>query len=85
LGEHAELTLTISSTGKLESLKLSRWGNPEGAERHYVDFGGYMEGEGTFSGYTIPTVVRGRWYFGCERFGMEGEFFHAKVNVAIYK
>jgi hypothetical protein len=85
LGENAELTLTISSTGQLESLKLSRWGNPEGAEHHYVDFGGYMEGEGTFSGYTIPTLVRGGWYFGCERFDAEGEFFRATINSATYK
>jgi hypothetical protein len=85
LGEHTELTLKISSMGKLESLKLSRWGNPEGAEHHYVDFGGYMECEGTFSGYTIPAVVRGGWYFGCQRFDTEGEFFHATVNTATYK
>lgn len=85
LDETTELIFMVSETGQLEQLSLKRWGNPEGAEHHYVDFGGYLEEEGTFSGYTIPTQLRVGWYFGSERFESEGEFFRATIDEAIYR
>jgi len=84
-GERAELDFTIDRTGRLKTFKLPRWGNPEGAEFHYVDFGGILEEEGTFCGYTIPTRLRIGWYFGSERFESEGEFFRATIDDAIYR
>jgi hypothetical protein len=92
-GENAEIDLTIESakpklsqrTGQLKAIHLSRWGNPEGAEFHYVDFGGILEEEGTFCDYTIPTRLRAGWYFGTERFESEGEFFRATIDDAIYR
>lgn len=84
-GERAELDFTIDKTGRLKTIKLPRWGNPEGAEFHYVDFGGIVESEGTFCGYTIPTHLRIGWYFGTERFESEGEFFRATIDDAIYR
>lgn len=85
LSETTELSFTVSETGRLEQLSFKRWGNPEGAEHYYVDFGGYMDEEGTFSGYTIPTQLRLGWYFGSERFESEGEFFRAAIDKAIYR
>lgn len=85
LGETTELVLTVTEEGQLESMKLKRWGNPEGAEPHYVNFGGFLESEGTFSGYTIPTRLRGGWYFGSDRFESKGEFFHATIDTATYR
>jgi hypothetical protein len=85
LDETTELNFKVSQTGQLEQLCFQRWGNPEGAEHHYVDFGGYMEEEGTFSGYTIPTRLRIGWYFGSERFESEGEFFRAAIDGATYR
>lgn len=84
-GEQAELDLTMDQTGRLKTAKLPRWGNPEGAEHHYVDFGAIVEEEGTFCGYTIPTRLRVGWYFGTERFESEGEFFRATIDEAIYQ
>jgi hypothetical protein len=84
-GEKAELDLTIDRTGRLKTAKLPRWGNPDGAEFHYVDFGGILEEEGTFGGYTIPTRLRIGWYFGTDRFESEGEFFRATIDYAIYR
>ncbi len=84
-GERAELDLTIGQTGRLKTFKLPRWGNPDGTESHYVDFGGILEEEGTFGGYTIPTRLRIGWYFGTERFESEGEFFRATIDDAIYR
>ncbi|MGB6016469.1 MAG: DUF6544 family protein, partial [Nodosilinea sp.] len=84
-GEQAEFDLTIDQKGRLTTAKLPRWGNPEGAEHHYVDFGAIAEEEGTFCGYTIPTRLRVGWYFGSERFESEGEFFRATIDEAIYQ
>ncbi|MEG4999014.1 DUF6920 family protein [Microcoleus sp. B4-D4] len=84
-GERAELDFTIDLTGRIETFKLPRWGNPEGAEFHDVNFGGIIEQEGTFCGYTIPTRLRIGWYFGTDRFESEGEFFRATIDDAIYQ
>ena len=92
-GDRAELDFTIvgkaspaeNGTGRLKTFKLPRWGNPDGAEFRYVDFGGILEEEGTFCGYTIPTRLRVGWYFGSERFEPEGEFFRATIDDAIYR
>ncbi len=85
LGESTELTLRVSERGRLESISLMRWGNPSGAEYRDESFGGVVEEEGTFAGYTIPTRLRGGWYFGTERFESEGEFFRATIDSAIYR
>jgi hypothetical protein len=79
------LALTIDDKGGLKSVKLQRWGNPEGGEFHDVNFGGVVEEEGMFGGYTIPTLVRIGWYFGTDRFEAEGEFFRATVDDAKYR
>jgi hypothetical protein len=84
-GEKAEGDFTIDRTGRLKTAKLPRWGNPDGAEFRYVDFGGIFEEEGTFCGYTIPTRLRIGWYFGSDRFESEGEFFRATIDDAIYR
>ena len=84
-GERAELDFTIDQTGRLKTFKLPRWGDPDGAEFRYVDFGGILEEEGTFCGYTIPTRLRIGWYFGSEQFESEGEFFRATIDDAIYR
>lgn len=84
-GENAELRLALEATGRIASASLSRWGNPEGAAFHYTDFGGILEEEAAFDGYTIPTRIRAGWYFGTERFESEGEFFRAKIVKAIYR
>jgi hypothetical protein len=83
--ERAELDFTLDQTGRLKTFKLPRWGNPDGAKFRDVDFGGIIEEEGTFCGYTIPTRLRIGWYFGTERFEPEGEFFRATIDDAIYR
>ncbi len=85
LGEPAKLTLAINHQGILERMKIHRWGNPEGGDFHYVDFGGIIDESGTFDGYTIPTRLSVGWYIGSERFESEGEFFHCMIDKAIYQ
>jgi hypothetical protein len=79
------LSLTIDNKGGLRSVKLRRWGNPEGSEFHDATFGGVVEEEGVFGGYTIPTRVRIGWYFGTDRFKQDGELFRAMVDDAQYR
>jgi hypothetical protein len=85
LGEPANLALTLCDSGTLERVKFPRWGNPDGGEHHYVDFGGIVEESGTFAGYTIPTRLRLGWFFGSDRFESEGEFFRCTIDKAIYR
>jgi hypothetical protein len=83
--EPADLELVTDERGRLETIKLPRWGNPEGADFHYADFGGIVEEESTFAGYTIPTRLRVGWHFGTDRFESEGEFFRATIDDATYR
>jgi hypothetical protein len=84
-GERVDLTLSVDGEGRLKSLGMPRWGNPAGGEFRYEDFGAVVEQEGSFGGYTIPTRLRVGWYFGTERFELEGEFFRVTVDDAEYK
>ncbi len=84
-GETGELALTVDDEGRPRAFSLRRWGNPEGKEFRYADFGGIVEKEGEFAGYTIPTRLRVGWYFGTDRFEPDGEFFRATVDEAAYR
>jgi Family of unknown function (DUF6920) len=77
--------LSINDNGGLKTVMLRCWGNPEGGEFDDVNFGGVVEEEGAFDGYTIPTRVRIGWYFGTDRFEPEGEFFRATIDAAKYR
>jgi len=76
--------LTIDPSGRVESLGVYRWGNPGGGPFRLEKFGGVIEAERTFSGFTIPSRVRVGWYFGSPRFESEGEFFRATIHDAIF-
>ena len=84
-GEMADVDFGIDAAGAPKTLSAPRWGNPEGAAFHYATFGGFAENEATFGGYTIPTSFRAGWRFGSDRFELEGEFFRAMIESAIYK
>jgi hypothetical protein len=49
------------------------------------DFGVIAETSGTFEGYTIPTRIRTRCFFGTDRFEAEGKFFHCTIDRACYR
>jgi hypothetical protein len=85
LGERAELALTIAPNGRLERITFKRWGNPEGAEFRYADFGALVEQERTFGPYTIPSRLRAGWHFGVEAFESGGEFFRVIIDDAQYR
>lgn len=84
-GQTAEMEFVIDESGRLRSMTMQRWGNPEGAEFHWASFGGTVEDESTFGGYTIPTTLRIGWHFGTERFEAEGEFFRCMIDDAAFR
>lgn len=83
--EIADLHLRVETSGALRSIGLSRWGNPGKTPFHYDDFGGIVEEEGIFEGFTIPVRLRAGWHFGSDRFVDEGEFFRVTVDEATYR
>lgn len=84
-GQRVKMEIAVDEAGQLESVRLQRWGNPEGAAFHYADFGGVAEWESTFKGYTIPTKLRIGWYPGTERFAAEGECFRCTIDLAAFR
>jgi len=83
-GHYGDLQLTIDEGGRLQSLALQRFGDPDGTFGRFP-FGGVVDEERTFEGYTIPSRLRVGWHFGSERFEREGEFFRATVDRATYR
>jgi hypothetical protein len=84
-GEASGLELAVGDQGDVDSILLQRWGNPGGGSFRYGAFGGLVEDEGTFDGYTIPSRLRIGWHFGSGRFEQEGEFFRVTVDRAVYR
>lgn len=84
-GETAEIDYTVNQSGRLETVSMPRWGNPGGGAFRYANCGGFVDEEGTFGGYTIPTRMRVGWHFGSDRFVSEGEFFRVVIDDAVYR
>lgn len=84
-GHAAELAMTLDQ-GRLRSVALARWGNPDGGAFHEVSFGAYVDQEATFGAYTIPARLRVGWYFDDPgRFDAEGKFFEVSIDDAVYR
>ncbi len=83
--EASMLDLDLEATGRVKSTSLFRWGNPERIAFPSVSFGGILEEEYVFNGYTIPTNIRIGWHFGTERFESEGVFFRATIDNALFR
>lgn len=78
--EPISLTLTIDSEGKLLKFSLPRWGDrTEQGDWQYIPFGGEVQAEKTFGGYTIPATINAGWWFGTENYV---EFFRATIEQA---
>ncbi|HEX9592703.1 MAG TPA: DUF6544 family protein [bacterium] len=84
-GVATEVDLTVDEHGKIATVHLQRWGNPDGRDFRWADFGGVVEEEGSFGPYTIPTRLRVGWHFHEGRFGPDGEFFRVTVDAAMFR
>lgn len=64
-GQEAVVVVVVDSDGRLESACVPRWGDPtESGSYGLHPFGGVLETENTFDGYTIPGRLRAGWGFG---------------------
>ena len=81
-GEETRLKLTVDDEGRLLEGVLPRWGNQtETGEFAYIPFGGKVEEERTFDGYTIASGASVGWWFGTERYR---EFFRVTLDRVSY-
>lgn len=83
-GERARLELSMDESGRLRDLRLQRWGKPPGGSQGRYAFGGIVEEERRFDGFTIPVRMRIGWHFGTDRWS-EGEFFRVGVEGASFR
>ena len=80
----APVRLDLDPSGRLTSISMLRWGNPDGGDFGLFPFGGCFDQEKTWDGYTIPSRLRIGWHFGNDRFE-EGEFFRAEITQAEFE
>jgi hypothetical protein len=82
-GESAFLTLRVDQEGRVVESVVQRWGNltDDGSYR-YIPYGGPVEAEGTFGGYTIPTRAKAGWWYGTDQYL---EVIHLTVESARYE
>jgi hypothetical protein len=81
--EPVVIDLTLAGTGSVVALTTMRWtdANPEKTFA-WQPFGGTVHAEGTFDGFTIPTMVRIGNHFGTEDYH---PFFQAEITRARYR
>ena len=74
----------VGVDGRLLGVVVQRWGNPDGAPFGRYPFGVAIDGERTWSGVTIGSVLRAGWWWGTDR-QAEGEFFRARIEAADFR
>ncbi|MEP0547382.1 MAG: DUF6544 family protein [Rhodothermales bacterium] len=62
------VTIRVGPDGALREVTLDRWGDVGVAGFRPIPYGFAVEAEATFGGVTIPTRIRGGWWFGTDRF-----------------
>lgn len=67
-GEAVPLTLAVDADGHLRTLTMRRYGNVGVPDWQPLPYGFAIEREATFGGYTIPSRLRGGWWFGTDRY-----------------
>lgn len=78
--EPITLTLNIDSYGKVLNISLPRWGDStEDKNWQYIPFGGEVEAEAIFNGYTIPAKMNAGYWFGTDNYWA---FFQAIIERA---
>jgi hypothetical protein len=75
--------LRLDETGAVIEVVGQRWSNANAkGEFQLQPFGGRTDGEATFSGYTIPSILKVGNYFGTDEYL---PFFQAKIVLAHYR
>lgn len=84
-GEAMEIELATGGDGRLERVRMQRWGNPGGRPFHNAGFGAHVDDEATFGGYTIPSRIRAGWHIRDQGFAADGEFFRVTIDTAAFR
>jgi hypothetical protein len=71
-GEEIPLTLTVDEAGGLREATMLRHGDLGVDRWQPIPYGVEVEAEATFQGYTIPTRLRGGWWYGTDRYDPAG-------------
>ena len=79
-----KVELGLNPSGRVESVSMLRWGNPDSGVFELNPFGGHVDAEETWEGYTIPSQFRIGWHFGSDQFDT-GEFFRATITHAEFR
>jgi hypothetical protein len=66
--EDVAVTLRIDTDGALRDVTLDRWGDVGVDHFQRIPYGFAVESERTFDGVTIPTRIRGGWWYGTDRY-----------------
>ncbi len=81
--ETVALNLLVEPDGRLREVRILRWGNQTGdGSFGYIPFGGQIQEERVFGGYTIPSKVGVGWWIGTDRYF---EFFRAQIENAVFR
>jgi len=81
--ETITLNLFIGPDGRLREIRILRWGNQtEDGGYGYIPFGGQIQEERAFGGYTIPSKVGVGWRLGTDRYF---ELFRARIENAVFR
>ncbi len=67
-GEPIAVTLRVGPDGALREVTLDRWGDVGVPRCRPIPYGFRVGEERTFEGVTIPTRIRGGWWYGTDRF-----------------
>ena len=70
-GDPIPLTLQIDETGRLREVTMMRYGDVGVDTWQPLPYGFAVEDEQTFGGYTIPSALRGGWWYGTDRYDPE--------------
>jgi hypothetical protein len=77
------LDIFIEPDGALREVRILRWGDlTEDGSFSYIPFGGQVQEERAFGGYTIPSKVSVGWWIGTDRYL---EFFRAQIEGAVFR
>jgi hypothetical protein len=67
-GEDVAITLEVDGEGRLTRITMQRHGNEGRDDWGPTPYGFDVLDEDTFGGVTVPTVLRGGWWYGTDRY-----------------
>jgi hypothetical protein len=67
-GDTVDLTLAVDPEGRLREVTMQRHGDVDPPGWKALPYGFAVEEERAFGGYTVPSKLRGGWWYGTERY-----------------